>query len=850
MVRVGTVVACAFAVLSHVGVTLVSSAELRGIEHLTQGKNEGGNQRAKPRFGVVGVVKGWQAKNPSAFDRAVGSNDLKDSERQLGWNANEAEADGGIAGPALSSKLRGMQRLQQEQRRIDGDGSHRPTAHNDGGSQGIDNIEAGWSRSVKETLTPNRAARGENAVLPPPSLEEESIFSPAYNYCVKNWCIDNEGDSVFTYISGESFDSVGACNESYYADDIEEKLNNAPQALSDLCQGNLACMVDGICGDSADALRALEDQATVQEESSPPCFVDSDELRSAIHYYRLLDCSEDSTCLVGQVYGWPMNSWCVSRVTDMKRLFYNWQSFNESLDQWDISSVLDMSEMFQGASIYNHDLPWNISSVVEMNAMFGGASSFNQDLCTWAEKFPYGQAYEIFVGTNCTYQDTPQLGPKAPFCASLCNNTITSDRCFGDRSELKTAVNNYLRFCSDSSCAVGQIYGWPMNSWCVSKVTDMNGLFYNWQSFDESLDKWDTSSVLDMSLMPWGASSFNRDLPWNTSRVVNMNSMFHYASSFDGNISSWDISSVRYMDRMFSDAEAFNRDLSLWDVSSVQYMEGMFHDAEAFNGDVSTWDVSSVQEMSWMFRGASAFNQDISSWDVRYVQEMQAKFALASAFNQDISSWNISAVEYEMRLVFYGAVSFNQDLCAWADKFPYDWADDIFTDSNYTPQLGLQAPFCASLCKNFTADRCFGDRDELHTAVDNYVDFCSDGSCAVGQIHGWPINSWCVGNVTDMSGLFSYNKYDFNESLSNWDTPVVTDMNNMFYNALDFMGDISTWDTSRVMNMAGMFADAYDFAGNISSCNTSSVVDMTCMFCGTEHFNTDIFCGKPALSNS
>jgi len=57
-----------------------------------------------------------------------------------------------------------------------------------------------------------------------------------------------------------------------------------------------------------------------------------------------------------------------------------------------------------------------------MAFMFEGASSFNQDLCAWQDSFPYNDAdnIDIFTGSGCTYQDTPNETLKGPFCAFDC----------------------------------------------------------------------------------------------------------------------------------------------------------------------------------------------------------------------------------------------------------------------------------------------------------------------------------------------------------------------------------------------------------------------------------------------
>ena len=81
--------------------------------------------------------------------------------------------------------------------------------------------------------------------------------------------------------------------------------------------------------------------------------------------------------------------------------------------------------------------------------------------------------------------------------------------------------------------------------------------------------------------------------------------------------------------------------------------------------------------------------------------------------------------------------------------------------------------------------RCFdaydGGKDGvLYNAVRSYVsqDCRSNKECSIGQTYGWPMNSWCVGNVTDMSELF-HNMNTFNEDISDWNTSSVTSMNRM-----------------------------------------------------------------------
>ena len=86
-----------------------------------------------------------------------------------------------------------------------------------------------------------------------------------------------------------------------------------------------------------------------------------------------------------------------------------------------------------------------------------------------------------------------------------------------------------------------------------------------------------------------------------------------------------------------------------------------------------------------------------------------------------------------------------------------------------------------------SANKCFDDGDELKSAIEQYIDGdCGNSfsNCEVSETYGSPINSWCVGNVTDMSNLFD-NKRAFNEDISDWDTSSATSMMRMFLLVLD-----------------------------------------------------------------
>lgn len=80
---------------------------------------------------------------------------------------------------------------------------------------------------------------------------------------------------------------------------------------------------------------------------------------------------------------------------------------------------------------------------------------------------------------------------------------------------------------------------------------------------------------------------FNQPLQsWNTSKVVDMSYMFFKAKAFNQPIGKWDINEVDDMTRMFAETTSFNQPFTEWDISNVTSTANMFHNAEAFQQSI------------------------------------------------------------------------------------------------------------------------------------------------------------------------------------------------------------------------------------------------------------------------
>jgi len=221
---------------------------------------------------------------------------------------------------------------------------------------------------------------------------------------------------------------------------------------------------------------------------------------------------------------------------------------------------------------------------------------------------------------DCT-QDMPTQSPSLSFVptTSLSLSPTTRFSCFDESNGGRNGIlYNSVRAYVDQDCAnneeceIGQVYGWPMNLWCVGNVKSMEGLFQGMYTFNEDISDWDTSSVTNMNAMLWSATAFNGDISsFDTSRVTDMTGMFAGASLFDIDVSGWNTTSVKYINDMFKGAASFNQDVSTFDISSVTGMGSMFEGAASFNQDLCRWqDTFPYNEVVDIFLGSGCTYQD------------------------------------------------------------------------------------------------------------------------------------------------------------------------------------------------------------------------------------------------
>ena len=141
------------------------------------------------------------------------------------------------------------------------------------------------------------------------------------------------------------------------------------------------------------------------------------------------------------------------------------------------------------------------------------------------------------------------------------------------------------------------------------------------------------------------------------------------------------------------------------------------------------------------------------------------------------------------------------------------------------------------------------NNEDLKNYVGTYIMRSQDGSItnkffthSDGQLYSlkqFPIGTWDVTRVTDMSNLFENGSryidiFEGNEYILD-STNFNTDINTKIYNLFTY--PYKAWDTRNVTSMKAMFKGASVFNKSISKWNTYNVLNMESMFEDATYFN-------------
>lgn len=182
-----------------------------------------------------------------------------------------------------------------------------------------------------------------------------------------------------------------------------------------------------------------------------------------------------------------------------------------------------------------------------------------------------------------------------------------------------------------------------INEWNVGKIENMGGLFKK-SSFNQSLDKWDTSNVISMYSMFQENYMFNQPLNnWNTSKVTDMSFMFSFSGSFNQPLGNWDTSKVVNMCLMFFNAKNFNQSLN-WDIGRISLGGYSYYNSLSKMFDYSGLDCENYKNTlkAWSERGNTPNNLNLGGYNIFYGTE--AKIYRDYLINQ--KGWKVEGDQF------------------------------------------------------------------------------------------------------------------------------------------------------------------------------------------------------------
>ena len=310
----------------------------------------------------------------------------------------------------------------------------------------------------------------------------------------------------------------------------------------------------------------------------------------------------------------------------------------------------------------------------------------------------------------------------------------------------------------------------------VSTAVNMSNLFaYDKNLTTLNLGNFNAASATNMSNMFTNTTNLkNLDLSkFESPAAQNMSGMFSYSGITNIDLSQIESSNVRNMSNMFSGVKMDSMDASKLNTENVENMSSMFQNAkittlsfyDTENPTATLFKTNKVTDMTDMFRSNNTATLDLSKFDTSKVKSLQGVFYGSAVSSLDISTWNTESAT-NMNIMFFQANRLTSlDL-------------SHFNTKNVT-----------------TMQQMFDEATRLA-----YLN----------------VSGWTNEKVSNMSYMFKDvgrgGASNVEIVLTNFQTPVVTSMQNMFsrYNdgALKTI-DLSSFNTSNVTNMNTMFGGGF-----------------------------------------
>jgi surface protein len=543
-----------------------------------------------------------------------------------------------------------------------------------------------------------------------------------------------------------------------------------------------------------------------------------------------------------------------SGTISMSKMFQSASSFNQDINTksvtigpntyaaWNTSQVTNFNSMFQSNSIFNSSISkWNTSSVLNMSYMFYGANKFNQDINTKyydAASSPTGSAYTAWDMSNVTSIGLMLYG------TSRFNQSV-------DKWQFNTSLTSFSQFmrgCGD--------FNQPINTQTVTVGPN-------------TYTAWDVQNIQSFSYMFYGCTDFNQPLNnWSTSSATSMVNMFFQCSSFDQSLAAWDISNVSNFGGQFGfllNLSTSNYDATLvsWNNQNVQTLSSVVDfgdsvpscDNAASNGAFAAranlmtsnkWNVSILDKFSTSNRCQPLAGFDYTS-NAYCTNGSDVTPTITGTVDQTLplggtisDAWSAVVAILPLKLtvrIAAGGGSFDVGkVKAGGTSFTVNWGDTTIQNNINTtvppPPTGNQTVTHTYTGTGSQVDYTVQINDTADSGIITHVRF--DDSTTEDKIYDvtqWGTTPWTsfqnflrnesatipadvtatdtpnLSNCTAMHGMFQgcTSLVNANNSMVNWITGNVANMNNLLTGTTSFNKNLSGWDITGLSTAVSIF---------------------------------------------
>ncbi len=344
------------------------------------------------------------------------------------------------------------------------------------------------------------------------------------------------------------------------------------------------------------------------------------------------------------------------------------------------------------------------------------------------------------------------------------------------------------------------------------------------------------STIGDLSYSFMGATGFNDSYikNWDVSGVTNMNYMFYDASSFNQSLADWDITGITSIDNnggmsgMFINTNlmAFNYTYTLigWGNQNVN------NNITLGANDIDYYDEGITARNILISKGWNIIDGELIGpmpipMELTYsniIPGTTITLQINNVINDYIIDWGDDIVE-----------QFNYSKPSHTYSQNYSTINILIRDIRYPSfnHFGIDDPLLEIIngINKLTNVITFGSL---------YLTSLKYGFYNATSLTGLP--STLPSNVilTDTSYMLQ-NASIFNQSLNNWNVSQVTNMESMFENAVLYNQSLNNWSVSGVTNMESMFENALLYNQSIANWNISQVSNMNNMLKNTSFNKTN-----------